>query len=145
MGWLCAVDVGVAELAPEPVLERRQFRRPDKHSDRGLVSSQVVITLVAVIWGVGGVAALYIVTNYVLQRFPNVFPQWVLPTAGSFEGFLNQLEWRIWSLTSERMMSIRLSISLIESIRGCQSFERNLRQKCQLFEIPSWNCSARLL
>lgn len=33
-------------------------------------ASQVVIALVAIIWGVGGVAALYIVTNYILQKLP---------------------------------------------------------------------------
>ncbi len=31
---------------------------------------QVVITVVAIIWGVGGVAALYFVTNWLIQRLP---------------------------------------------------------------------------
>ena len=33
-------------------------------------ASQIIITLVAIIWGVGGVASLYIITNLILQRFP---------------------------------------------------------------------------
>ena len=31
---------------------------------------QVVIAVVAIIWGVGGVAGLYIVANWVIQRLP---------------------------------------------------------------------------
>ncbi len=33
-------------------------------------ASQLIITLIAIIWGVGGVAALYIVTNFILQSLP---------------------------------------------------------------------------
>ena len=33
-------------------------------------ASHVIIALVAIIWGVGGVAALYVVTNYILQKMP---------------------------------------------------------------------------
>ncbi len=31
---------------------------------------QVVITIIAIIWGVGGVAALYVVANWLIQRLP---------------------------------------------------------------------------
>lgn len=35
---------------------------------------QIVIVLVAIVWGVGGVAALYFVANWVVEKLP---PQWV--------------------------------------------------------------------
>lgn len=42
-------------------------------------TSKAVITLVAIVWGVGGVAALYIVTNWFIQRLPRMWAKRLTP------------------------------------------------------------------
>ena len=40
---------------------------------------QIVITLVAIVWGVGGVAALYWIFNYLVERLPDAWRTRLLP------------------------------------------------------------------
>ena len=40
---------------------------------------QIVITLVAIVWGVGGVAALYWIFNYLVERLPDAWKTRLLP------------------------------------------------------------------
>jgi alpha-glucoside transport system permease protein len=40
---------------------------------------QIVITIIAIFWGVGGVAALYLVANWLIQRLPRVWRERFTP------------------------------------------------------------------
>jgi alpha-glucoside transport system permease protein len=42
-------------------------------------AAKPVITLVAIIWGVGGVAILYLVSNWVIEQLPDPWPQRLAP------------------------------------------------------------------
>lgn len=42
-------------------------------------ASQEIITLVAILWGVGGVAALYFIANWFVERLPNNWTRRILP------------------------------------------------------------------
>ncbi len=42
-------------------------------------ASQLVITLVAIIWGVGGVASLFVILNFTIQRLPIVWRKRFVP------------------------------------------------------------------
>ena len=42
-------------------------------------ASKIVITLVAILWGVGGVAALYVVANAAVEQFPRRIRQFLIP------------------------------------------------------------------